>query len=324
MADWLDVPYSIKGKRVWVAGHNGLVGRAVCRRLEPESCEVLSVARQDLDLTDQSAVFSWMSKHEPDVVILTAAKVGGIRANMSYPAQFLYKNLMIEANVIHGAYECGVEKLLFLGSSCIYPRDAAIPIEPEALLTGPLEETNEAYALAKILGLKLCAAYKAQYGCDFIAAMPCNIYGPYDSLDEKNAHVIPALLMRALRAKEDDAQEFQIWGSGKPLREFLYADDLADGLVFILQHYSGAMPVNIGSGEEVSILDLAIMILDAVGLSVPIVCDTTKPDGVHRKLISSDVIRARGWFPHTSIREGLERTSAWYEENLPDSKNLLF
>jgi len=285
-----------------------MVGAAAARRLKSGHCELLTPSYAALDLTRQADVESWMAANKPDVVVLAAAKVGGIAANSAYPADFLYENMMIEANVIHAAYKSGVEKLLFLGSSCIYPREAEQPIKPEALLSGSLEPTNEAYAVAKIAGLKLCEAYRKQEGCDFISAMPCNLYGPGDTYDEQNSHVIPALLMRAVKAKKDGAEELVIWGTGAPLREFLYVDDLADGLIFLLKHYSGLSHVNIGSGEEVSIKALAVLICELVGYEGALVFDETKPDGTPKKVIDSSVMTGRGWRPKLSLSVGLQHT----------------
>lgn len=310
---WLDQELSLKGKRVWVAGHRGMVGSAVCRRLAGEGCEIL---RDDLDLRRQADVEVWMVEARPDVVILAAAKVGGIGANSEAPANFLYDNLMIEANVIHAAAEAGVEKLLFLGSSCIYPKDAQQPIAEEALLTGALEPTNEAYAVAKIAGVKLCAAYRAQKGCDFIAAMPCNLYGPGDRFDEQGSHVIPAVMMKMHAAKEAGADSVSLWGTGAPLREFLYVDDLADALVFLLQRYSDVRPVNVGSGAEISIADLASKIADVVGYEGRIVFDPAYPDGTPRKIMDCKRIHDHGWSPDTELQDGLRKTYVWYQDDL--------
>ncbi|HBR68246.1 MAG TPA: GDP-fucose synthetase [Rhodospirillaceae bacterium] len=317
---WLDVPYSLSGKKIWIAGALGMVGAALTRRLEGENL----LDDRKIDLRDQHATREWVQKNHPDVVIVAAAKVGGIKANSDYPAEFLYDNLMIEANVIHAAHEAGVEKLLFLGSSCIYPRMAAQPIEEDALLSGPLEPTNEAYAVAKIAGLKLCAAYRKQYGCDFISAMPCNLYGPGDKFDAQNSHVIPALIIKAHAAKTSGAKTLEVWGSGKPLREFLYADDLADALVFLLENYSGAMPVNVGSGEEVSIAALAAMVAETVGFKGDLVFDASKPDGTPRKVMDSGRIRGAGWAPSVDLQDGLRRAYEWYLGNHESTRQKLF
>ncbi len=288
-----------------------MVGSAVVRRLQGE--DILNDER--IDLRDQLSVREWVQQNKPDVIVLAAAKVGGIKANSDAPAEFLYDNLMIETNVIHAAYEAGVEKLLFLGSSCIYPREAVQPITEDALLTSPLEPTNEAYAIAKIAGLKLCEAYRQQHGCDFISTMPCNLYGPGDRFDFESSHVIPALMMKAHEAKVKNAKTLEVWGSGKPLREFLYVDDLAEALVFLLQHYSDEKPVNVGSGEEVSIAKLAGMIAGVVGFEGALVFDSAKPDGTMRKVMDSSRINKAGWKPSVGLEEGLGRAYEWYLSN---------
>ena len=305
--------YSLKNKTIWVAGHTGMVGGALCCRLQSEDCEILTAERNVLDLRRQSDVESWMKKNKPDAVIIASAQVGGILANQNYPADFLYDNLMIAANIIHSAYECGVEKLLFLGSSCIYPKDAWQPITEEALLSGPLEPTNAPYALAKIAGIKLCEAYRGQHGCDFVSAMPCNLYGADDMFDAEKSHVIPALIMKAHTAKMAGAKTMTVWGTGKPLREFLYVDDLADALVFLLQHYSDKTPINIGSGQEVSIADLAEMIAEVIGFTGKIVFDPSYPDGVSGKLMDSSRLETLGWQPRTLLKDGLKSTYQWFQ-----------
>ncbi len=287
--------YSLKGKKVWVAGHNGMVGSALVRRLSQENCDVLGVEHKELDLRDQAKVKEWMQENKPDVVVIAAARVGGIMANANNPALFFYDNMMIGANIIHSAYECGVEKLLFLGSSCVYPKECTQPIEEDALLTGALEPTNEAYALAKICSLKMASYYRQQYGCDFISAMPCNLFGPDDSYDLENSHVIPGLIMKAHKAKINGAGHLTLWGSGKPLREFLYVDDLADGLVFLLQHYSDAQHINIGTGEEITIKELAEIICLCVGFDGELQFDATKPDGTLRKRLDVSKMQKMGW-----------------------------
>lgn len=314
VTSWLAQPFELAGKRVWVAGHTGMAGAAIVQRLQSEGCEILTVPHAQLDLRDQAATQKWARGHKPDVVIVAAARVGGILANDSYPADFLYDNLMIAANVIHAAYQAEVEKLLFLGSSCIYPKDAAQPIREGALLTGALESTNEAYAVAKIAGVKLCEAYRRQYGADFISVMPCNLYGPGDTFDERWSHVIPGLMMKAHAAKLCGAEEMAVWGSGRPLREFLYVDDLADACVFVLKNYEGDLPVNIGSGEDVPVAEVAQMVADAVGFGGALRFDAQKPDGVFRKLMDSSALFAAGWRPKTPLKEGLERSYAWYLE----------
>jgi GDP-L-fucose synthase len=297
--------YALEGKRIWVAGHRGMVGAALVRRLAREDCEVVTAARGDVDLTSQAAVARWMDARRPAAVIVAAAKVGGILANDTYPAEFLWQNLMIEANVIEQAYRFGVEKLLFLGSSCIYPRDAPQPIPETALLTGPLEPTNEWYAVAKIAGIKLCQAYRRQYGCDFISAMPTNLYGPGDNYDLALSHVIPALIRKAHEAKTRGDATITIWGTGTPRREFLHVDDCADALVHLLQVYSEGEHINVGSGEDLPIGELARIVCDVVGFKGEIVYDRSKPDGTPRKLMSGAKLAALGWRPAIPLKEGL-------------------
>ena len=304
--------YALMGKRVFVAGHRGMVGAAVARRLAAENCEVLTAGRDVLDLRSQSSVRDWFTDHRPDAVILAAAKVGGILANDTYPADFLYENLVIETNVIEAAFRQGVEKLLFLGSSCIYPKHAPQPIQEDALLTGPLEPTNEWYAIAKIAGLKLCEAYRKQHGADFISAMPTNLYGPGDNYDLETSHVIPALIRKAHEAKRTDAPKLVVWGSGSPRREFLHVDDCADALVFLLTRYSGARHVNVGSGVDLTIADLARTIADVVGFKGNLEFDTSKPDGTPRKLMSGETIAGMGWKPRINLREGLQNAYEGY------------
>jgi GDP-L-fucose synthase len=298
--------FDLKGKKIWVAGHRGMAGSAICRRLAQEEVELLSVEHARLDLRDQRATESWIYEKRPQVIFLAAARVGGILANDTYPATFLYDNLMIEANIIHAAYKSGVEKLVFLGSTCIYPKDARQPIAEEALLSGPLETTNQWYAIAKIAGLKLCQAYRRQYGCDFIVAQPTNLYGPGDNYNAQTSHVVPALIRKAYEARMAASLHLTIWGSGKPRREFLHVDDLADALVFLARNYSGEMAINIGSGEEISIAHLAEMICQIVGYNGSVHFDTNKPDGTMRKLADISRLRAMGWSPAIGLREGLE------------------
>ncbi len=311
------VSYPLKGKRVWVAGHRGMVGSALVRRLQTEGCaEILTASRSDLDLTQQAAVIKWLRHESPQAVFLPAAKVGGIYANDTYPAEFLYENLMIAANVIHASHAAGVEKLLFLGSSCIYPRDAAQPLTEDALLTGPLEPTNEWYAIAKIAGIKLCQAYRKQYGADFISAMPTNLYGPHDNYHPENSHVIPALLRKARLASEAGESDLEIWGSGSPLREFMYVDDCADALVFLMKYYSGIDFVNVGVGSDVTIAELANVIMETAGLTGKLHKDPSKPDGAPRKLMSSKRLLNMGWRPQTPLKEGLALAYDWYLKNV--------
>jgi len=307
--------FPLEGKRVWVAGHNGMVGSALVRRLAYEICEILTVDRKAVDLKDQAATRAWIMDAKPDAIFLAAAKAGGILANDTYPVDFLYDNLMIEANVIEAAYRAKVSKLLFLGSSCIYPKLAPQPIPEEALLTGPLEPTNEWYAVAKIAGIKLCQAYRKQYGCDFISAMPTNLYGPGDNFDLDTSHVIPALIRKAQQAKLMGEAEMVLWGTGKPLREFLHVDDCADACVHLMKAYSGVRHVNVGSGTDLTILELAQRVCQAVGFDGKIVHDFAKPDGTPRKLMSADFIRSLGWSPKIPLRDGISSVYNWYLEN---------
>src|SRR5690606_3194153 len=306
----------LSGKRVWVAGHRGLVGSALVRRLKSEDVDLLTVERKELDLRDQQAVDAWRKGARPAIVFLAAAKVGGIGANGMYPADFLYDSLMIEANVLHAAFENRVEKLLLLGSTCIYPKFAAQPIGEDALLSGPLEPTNEFYSVAKIAGIKLAQAYRRQHGCDFIVAQPCNLYGPGADFDLETSHVLPALLRKAHEAKVGGAPAMTVWGSGRPLREFLHVDDLAEALVFLMRHYSGEEPVNVGSGEEVSIRELAQTIAEVVGFGGALRFDLLRPDGVPRKLADVSRLRSMGWKHSTGLRDGLRDTYAWFLENV--------
>lgn len=306
----------LSGKRIWVAGHRGMVGSALVRRLAREAGEVLTVGREECDLADQAAVRTWMDAVRPDMVIVAAARVGGILANMTHPVDFLRDNLLIETNVIDTAHRVGVEKLLFLGSSCIYPREAAQPITEDALLTGPLEVTNQWYAIAKIAGIRLCQAYREQYGAKFISAMPTNLYGPRDNFDLQSSHVIPALIRKAHRAKLAGEAGIEIWGTGTPRREFLHVDDMADACVFLLKHYDGWDHVNVGSGEDLPIAAVARMVMEVVGLEGELRHDLTKPDGTMRKLMSADKLRALGWQPSIGLREGLASTYRWFLDNV--------
>ena len=315
-------PYSLKEKRVWVAGHRGMVGSALLRRLEREDCVPITVDRKDVDLTRQHQVEAWMSEARPQAIFLAAAKVGGIVANDMAPADFLYDNLAIATNVIHAAAATGVEKLLFLGSSCIYPKLAPQPLKEEALLTGPLEPTNEWYAVAKIAGLKLCQAYRHQHGYDFVSAMPTNLYGPGDNFDLQSSHVIPALIRKAHEAKVSGASELVIWGSGTPRREFLHVDDAADALVHVMSQYSDDMHINIGTGRDITIRDLAELMADVVGFKGRIVMDTTKPDGTPRKLLDIGKLAALGWQPSIDLKKGLESTYAWFVSQFGSDRSL--
>jgi len=307
--------YSTAGKKIWVAGHRGMVGSALVRQLQNENCAILTVGRDHLDLRDAAAVRAWMRTNEPQAVILAAAKVGGIVANDSWPADFLHDNLAIENAIIHGAFETGVEKLLFLGSSCIYPKFAPQPITEDALLSGPLEPTNEWYAIAKIAGIKLCQAYRRQHGRDFISAMPTNLYGPGDNFDLTSSHVIPALMRKAHEAKNSGARSMVIWGTGTPRREFLHVDDCAAALIFLLKHYSGDSHVNVGSGGDVTIDELARLVMQAVGFDGSLEHDTSKPDGTPRKLMSNERLAGMGWSPQIALRDGLKSTYQWFLAN---------
>ena len=303
--------------RIYVAGHRGLVGSALVRRIKEQGYKNLILASSDvLDLRDQGAVEAFYHKHHPEYVFVAAAKVGGILANDTYPAEFLYDNLMIEANLIHGAYRHGVKKLLLLGSTCIYPRLAPQPLKEEYLLTGPLESTNEWYAIAKIAGIKLCQAYSKQYGCRFISVMPTNMYGPGDNFDLKTSHVLPALIRKFHEASIQGDANVTIWGSGTPRREFLHVDDCADACVYLMNLYEESDIINIGSGEDISIHDLALLIKSVVGFAGGIVYDKTKPDGTPRKLVDISKIRRAGWSPAIGLEEGIRTTYEWYRSNV--------
>lgn len=302
--------YTLRGKRVWVAGHRGMVGSALVRRLAREDCDVIVTPRGDVDLARQVEVEEWMAEARPQAIFLAAAKVGGIRANDAFPADFLYQNLQIEANVIEAARRTCVEKLLFLGSSCIYPKFAEQPIVEEALLTGALEPTNEWYAVAKIAGIKLCQAYRRQHGCDFISAMPTNLYGPGDNYDLETSHVIPALLRKAHDARAAGRRDLPIWGTGRARREFLHVDDCADALVHLMLHWSDPLHVNVGSGSDVTIAELARAIMRVVGLSGDLLTDPDQPDGTPRKLMDGTRLRALGWSPSIPLEEGLANVYA--------------
>jgi GDP-L-fucose synthase len=307
--------YELSGKRIWVAGHRGMVGSAVVRRLQTENCTILTATRSELDLTRQAEVERFVKDARPDAVVLAAAKVGGILANDTYPADFLYENLLIETSVFGAAHANGVNRLLFLGSSCIYPRLASQPITEDALLTGPLEETNEWYAVAKIAGIKLAQALRKQHGRDYISAMPTNLYGPGDNFDLNTSHVLPALIRKAHEAKVNHAETITVWGTGAPRREFLHADDCADALVFLLKTYSGDKHINVGSGTDLSILELTQLVCDVVGYSGRIVHDLSKPDGTPRKLMSADKLSAMGWSPRIELEAGIAETYRWFLEH---------
>lgn len=307
-----EAAYALKGKRVWVAGHRGMVGAALVRRLEGEDCEILTASHAELDLTRQSEVEAWVRDRRPEAVFMAAAKVGGILANDTYPADFLYKNLMIAANVTEASYRSGVEKLLFLGSSCIYPKLAPQPLREDSLLTGPLEPTNEWYAIAKIAGIKLAQAYCKQFGASYISAMPTNLYGPGDNFDLQSSHVLPALIRKAHEAKQAAAQSFEIWGTGNVRREFLHVDDCAEALVLLMKVYDGYEHVNVGCGQDVTIGELASIVAEAVGFSGAITKDASKPDGTPQKLLDVSRLKALGWSPRIDLRRGVHDTYTWY------------
>jgi GDP-L-fucose synthase len=304
----------MKPSRIFVAGHRGMVGSALMRRLARENVEIVTATRAEVDLRDASAVRNFLEKQKPDAIVLAAAKVGGILANDTYSAEFLRDNLVIEANVIHEAHRAGINRLVFLGSSCIYPKFASQPISEDALLTGPLEPTNEWYAIAKIAGIKLCQAYRRQYGRHYISVMPCNLYGPFDNFDLATSHVLPALMRKFHEAKLAGRDEVVVWGTGTPLREFLHVDDLADGTIFLLNTYDGAEPVNCGAGFDLSIRELAEKIGGIVGFDGRLVFDTSKPDGTPRKLIDSSRINGLGWRPRIGLDEGISSTYRWFLE----------
>lgn len=307
--------FDLTNKRVYVAGHRGMVGSAVVRRLATEGCQVITPGRDVVDLKRQIEVEAFMRDARPDVIVMAAAKVGGILANDTYPADFLYDNLIIEANITQAAFENGVSKMLFLGSSCIYPKMAEQPINEDALLTGPLEPTNEWYAIAKIAGIKLAQAYRKQHGCDFISAMPTNLYGPEDNFDLQSSHVMPAIIRKAHQAKLNGDKTITVWGTGTPRREFLHADDCAEALVFLLKTYSGYEHVNVGSGDDVTILELTRLVCEVVGFEGEIVHDLSKPDGTLRKLMSAGRLRGMGWAPRISLRDGIAETYGWFLAN---------
>ncbi|MGE0670014.1 MAG: GDP-L-fucose synthase family protein [Parachlamydiales bacterium] len=306
------MPYDAK---IYVAGHNGLVGRAIERKLRQEGyTNIVSRTSDDLDLRRQADVDAFFEQEKPDYVFLAAAKVGGIKANSDYPAQFIYDNLMIETNVLHAAYLHGVKKLLFLGSSCIYPRECPQPIKESYLLSGPLEPTNDAYAIAKIAGIKMCQSYNRQYGTRFISCMPTNLYGPFDHFDLKNSHVLPALIRKFSEAKAEGRPSVTLWGTGSPKREFLHVDDLADAVLFLMRNYEGDEHVNIGCGDDLSIFELATLIKDAVGYEGELLFDPSYPDGTPRKLLDISKIQNMGWSPKISLQEGVQDTLRWYAE----------
>src|SRR5215813_493540 len=309
--------FDLAGKRVHVAGHTGMAGSAIARRLAREGCDILTAGHAALDLTDQHQTEQWLARERPDAVFLAAARVGGISANSSYPAAFIGDNLAIALNVIRAAHATGVKKLLFLGSSCIYPRLATQPITEEQLLAGPLEPTNEWYAVAKIAGIKLCEAYRRQYGADFISVMPTNLYGPGDNYHPEHSHVPAALIRRFHEAKIRSASTVAVWGTGTPRREFLYVDDFADACVFVLKNYSGSQFINIGSGEDITIAEFAQTLANIIGFRGKIVYDTSKPDGTPRKLLDISRLSAMGWKAKTSLQEGLAKAYTDFRTHAP-------
>ena len=306
----------LHSRRIFVAGHRGLVGSAILRRLEAAGFgRVLTATREQLDLRDQAAVNYWFRANRPEYVFLVAGTVGGILANSTRPAEFIYDNMMIHATVVHASHLFGVTKLLYLGSSCIYPRQVAQPMSEEALLTAPLEPTNEPYAVAKIAGIKLCESYRRQYGCDFISAMPTNLYGPHDNFDLESSHVVPALMRKFHDAKAHGVRDVTIWGSGNPRREFLHVDDLADACLFLMERYSDARHLNVGTGEDLTIRELAGMVRDVVHPAARLVFDPSKPDGAPRKLLNVDRLHALGWRHRVALADGIAATYRWFVEN---------
>jgi GDP-L-fucose synthase len=309
--------YDHSGKRVYVAGHRGMVGSALVRRLEAEDCEVLSVGRDEVDLRRQAEVEGWMAEAKPQAVFVAAATVGGILANDTQPAEFIYDNLLIEANLIDAAFKCGVEKLLFLGSSCAYPKLASQPMIEDDLMSGALEPTNQWYAVAKIAGVMLCRAYRRQYACDFISAMPTNLYGETDNFDLESSHVVPALIAKAHAAKMNGDADMEVWGTGKPRREFLYVDDAADAIVHLMKYYSDDAHINVGTGADISIAELVEIIRTVTGFEGGVRYITDKPDGTPVKRLDVTRLNALGWKAKTDLRDGIERTYAWYAAHSP-------
>lgn len=308
--------FDLTGRRVWVAGHRGMAGAAIVRRLQREQCQIVTASRGELDLLRQADVHTWVTDQRIDAIFLAAATVGGIMANSRRPAEFLYENLVIETNVIHAAKCAGVKKLLFLGSSCIYPRMAEQPMKEEALLTGALEPTNEWYAIAKIAGIKLCAAFRRQYGCDFISVMPTNLYGPGDRYDAENGHVVAALIMKVHAAKTANSATVELWGSGTARREFLFTEDLADACVFVMKNYSGEMFLNVGTGRDMTILELAESIARVAGWKGTFTLDRSKPDGMPRKVMDVSLLTALGWSAQSTFDEGIKQAYDWYVANM--------
>lgn len=307
--------FFLSGKKIYVAGHKGMVGSAIIRRLKTIDCECLTIDSKKLDLKDNIAVDDWFSKNKPDVVIMAAAKVGGIYANSNYPVDFLYENIAIQNSLITNSHKYEVKKLMFLGSSCIYPMNANQPLSEKSLLTGSFEETNESYAIAKITGIKLCQAYRNQYGSDFVSVMPTNLYGPGDNFHPENSHVVAALIAKFYDAVQSDKEKITLWGTGKPYRDFLDVDDLADGLIFIMENYSDIEPINIGTGEEISISKFANLIKEISGWQGQILFDSSFPDGMPRKVMNINKINSLGWKAKTNLKDGLEKAYNWYVAN---------
>lgn len=308
--------FDLEGRRVWVAGHRGMAGSAIARRLACESCEIVTATRDELDLLCQADVDAWMAAKKIDAVFLAAATVGGIMANMTRPADFLYENLVIETNIFHAAGRTGVKKLLFLGSSCIYPRMAQQPMCEEAFLTGALEPTNEFYAIAKIAGIKMGQAFRRQYGCDFVSVMPTNLYGPGDRYDAQDGHVVASLIMKLYAAKQADSPTVELWGSGTPRREFLFSEDLADACVFVMKNYSDEPFLNVGTGHDITILELAQTIARIAGWQGTFTFNKSKPDGMPRKVMDVSRLSALGWNAHTDFETGLKQAYDWYVSNI--------
>lgn len=310
-----DLHYSLTGKKIWVAGHRGMVGAALVRRLKNIDCEIVTASHTALDLTRQKDVESWIAETKPDAIFMAAARVGGILANDSYPVAFLMENMQIETNVFSAAHAAGVNRMIFLGSSCIYPRLAAQPMNENSLLTGPLEPTNQWYAIAKIAGVMMAQAYRREFGRDYISCMPTNLYGPGDSFNLQESHVLSALIVKAHQAKEANADSFEVWGTGNAQREFLYVDDMAEACVFLMEHYSADEPINIGYGKDIAIQDVARAVAKVVGFGGTITNDLGKPDGMPRKLMDSSKVNALGWRASTSLEDGIAKTYAWYLEH---------
>ena len=308
-------PYALEGKRVWIAGHKGMVGSAIMRRLASERCELLTASHSELDLTRQADVEAWMARHKPQCIFIAAAVVGGIAANDARPVEFLSDNLQIQTNIISTAHKLGVEKLLFLGSSCIYPKLAAQPLNEDSLLTGPLEPTNQWYAIAKIAGVKQCQAYRREYSRDFISCMPTNLYGPEDNFDLKTSHVLPALIAKCHTAKTNGDKTMVLWGTGTPRREFLHVDDLADACAFLMKNYSGEDIINVGYGNDVTIRELAETISEVIGFGGVFKYDNSKPDGTPQKLLDCTRLKNLGWSASTDLKTGIAKTYEWYLKN---------